>query len=513
MIGFPGVFEERADNLQGFKEARLQRLHEVRQQEKLLSSDRCNAYRKVIELRKQTKTDLIKSTLISKKRVHQNRLIQEWQGSLVDTGYGHRTASEITSRNSVRISTVEARNAERMLIAAHRGREAMFERNSELERQQKITAKLMERGSFRTTAIASDREDARAVAETKIAELTRKAGLKEQNAHSRPKSSKSSNVINMTRQSAVRIQDRGPVVKDINVMRHGKSEDDEASLLSCAEIEERNALSRQWSIVMKEMRHRNVITTRALIARQTMRSIIQGEAFKNELSLLMLADKSPCRSTKTRNVASVRAAADCAETTSNAVRAFEREFLSTSVLCTSPSNCTNLTTIQDNSVFSSHVFDHREALSEFKLAVPTKQPMKWDDNDELLATKSRHTIPVNVRSSSSLYDVIRHGINPTIVVENTSGQTIQRITPAIWELLPEEEIEIESASKLSTDCDDETRMYVPSAPAIFTGRHAINNNESISTKTPQPKNQLTELRCLPASPSSVKVKTRDHQSH
>ena len=508
MVGFSGIFEERADNLQDFKEARLQRLQEVRQQEKLLSSDRCSAYRKVIELRTQTKTEFIKSMLISEKKNHQNRLILEWQGSLVDTGYGHRTALEVNSRNSVRISTADTRNHERLLIAANRGREAMIERNSEIERQQKITAKLMERGSFRTTAIASDREDARAAAETKIAEHARKAMLMKQ------KTDKSSNVINMTRQNAVRIQDRGPVAKDINVIRHGKSEVDEVSSISCARVEERNALAKRWGVVMKEMRHRNIITSRALIARQTMRSINQGEAFENELSLLMLADKSLCRIGKARNVASVRAAADRVKATPNAARAFEREFLSTSVVCTSPSNYVDLATIHDRSVTSSDAFDHGEASSDIKLPVPARQPVKWEDDEEFLVTRSGHTIPASTRSSLSLYDTIQRNINPTIIGGNICRQSIQNTNPAIWGLLSEVEIGMDCASKLSTSYSDESRTSMPSRSAILARHHAPKDNACIPTRISQSKNKLTELLCLPASPFSEEVKTRNQpKSH
>ena len=71
---------------------RLQRLKEVREQERIISMIRCNAYRKTINDRKENKLNHIKELKMKNKQSEQLDLFNQWQNSLLYAGSGHRNA-------------------------------------------------------------------------------------------------------------------------------------------------------------------------------------------------------------------------------------------------------------------------------------------------------------------------------------------------------------------------------------------------------------------------------------
>ena len=493
--------------MQGFKEARLLRLQQVRQQEKLLSLDRCDAYRKVIENRTQLKTDFIKSALISDKKKLHDKLTRAWQGSLVDTGYGHRTALEITSGNNVRKRTVKAADIERKLIAGRRGRAAVVERSHKLAAQKSHAVELVERASLRIAAMASDREDARAAAEAKSAEHSRNTTWKAHKAHVSAHSNRSSNVANMTQQSAVRIQDRGFVAKDTNIIRYGKVGIHETSSTNCARAEARNALVKQWGMVMKEMRHRNAITTRALIAHKTLRSTNQMEVFRSELSLLTLADKSLCRSAKSRNVASVIAASDKKEVVPTAARAFEREFLSTFNICNSESDNTGYTMVEKNSAYSSIAATLRGAASGTKMPLSVRQPIMWEEEPMTAKLRSNTTESVSTSSSFHLYNAVQRNIRSALE-ESSVRQSRLISSPPIWSAPPVTESKTDVMMPSVGRGDDKGGVRQSSTAALGVSGVIKNDFPLRNTNSTL---KVTEL-FLPAFPFSEEVNELLHVS-
>ena len=327
MTGFRGTLEWRAECSQDFKEKRLQRLQQVRLQEKIMSTGRCEAYRKVLGVRNVRKIAAIKGELLIERELLHDNLTVAWQSSLVDTGYAHRTASVISLANNTRQKGDEELSLKRRNHACQRGRAAANEGYRIVKEVEKVVADRLERESVRAITSASDREDARATAEAKAARQFRKVVNDNEDQAQCFHSQKTTNMMTVARQSAVRIQDRGSILKDTNVVRISSADINESSYQNRATEEERVALKKQWSTVLTEMRHRKATASRAQLARRTNAETHQAEAFRTELSLLSMADRALCRSTKVRNLASVVATPHMGDATPAAVRNFEREFM------------------------------------------------------------------------------------------------------------------------------------------------------------------------------------------
>jgi hypothetical protein len=247
MTAFSGNLEETAYNQQNFNDARLLRLQQVRQQEKLISSSRCNAYRKLIDDRKNRKKSFFKEKLISQRKVQHDDLALAWQKALVDTGNAHRTAAQVTQTKEVFNDEEWRLEKQRKIASVQRGREAAVLRNNKYRLQEQEDADRLERGTLRKATIASDREDARATAEAKVAKTAQHIFLQKLLALQTCDSRRSSNVVKLTKQSALRIQDRGSAVAGTNIVRHGKQYNDESLIVNYSDDAERSALKKQWT--------------------------------------------------------------------------------------------------------------------------------------------------------------------------------------------------------------------------------------------------------------------------
>jgi hypothetical protein len=156
-----GVIEAEALSRKNFKETRLARLREVREQESLITRERASAYRKIISIRKNAKTNYIKEALLSEKRILHNKLTVKWQCSLVDTGHAHRTAAQVLQSKDIFRSDDDELIQIQQMNAIQRGKEAAFLRKNEIQNQLKLAVERQERSSIRKIIIKSDREDAR----------------------------------------------------------------------------------------------------------------------------------------------------------------------------------------------------------------------------------------------------------------------------------------------------------------------------------------------------------------
>lgn len=247
MTAFSGNLKETAYNLQTFNDARLLRLQQVRQQEKLISSSRCNAYRKLIDDRKDLKKTTLKEKLLSQRKIEHDELALAWQKALVDTGNAHRTAAQVTETKEIFNDDEWRLEKQRRTASIQRGRDASVLKNNRIRLQEQIAADRLERGLLRKATIASDREDARATAEAKVAKIDQHVFLQKILALQAIDSRRSSNVVKLTRQSALSIQDRGSAVAGTQIVRHGKPNNDESLIMNYSDDAERGALKKQWT--------------------------------------------------------------------------------------------------------------------------------------------------------------------------------------------------------------------------------------------------------------------------
>eukprot|EP00596_Hydrurales_sp_CCMP1899_P003507 CAMPEP_0119035552 /NCGR_PEP_ID=MMETSP1177-20130426/2615_1 /TAXON_ID=2985 /ORGANISM="Ochromonas sp, Strain CCMP1899" /LENGTH=858 /DNA_ID=CAMNT_0006993965 /DNA_START=124 /DNA_END=2700 /DNA_ORIENTATION=+ len=379
MTSFSGNLEETAYNQQSFNDARRLRLQQVRQQEKLISSSRCNAYRKLIDDRKNIKKTSLKEKLISQRKNQHDNLALAWQKALVDTGNAHRTAAQVTETKEVFNDEEWRLEKQREIASIQRGRDAAVLRNNKNRLQEQEDADRLEIGTLRKATIASDREDARATAEAKVAKIDQQIFLKKLLALQTCDSRRSSNVVKLTRQSALKIQDRGSVVAGTNIVRHGKQYNDESLIVNYSDDAERSALKKQWTTVMKEMLHRKIIGSRAFFARKTIAMKQQAGRLEAELLILSLADKAVCRASKARNVASVKTIPQGVDS-----NAFEKEFLSsTKKAVTTYSNTAPSSSLRAQSDNMNTEIDMKSTIRQ------SREPLKWEEEQTIQKSQSK----------------------------------------------------------------------------------------------------------------------------
>lgn len=313
--------------MKDYQTARLTRLQEVRQQEKLMSSTRCDEYRKIIRFRKKKKTEVVKEDLMIEQRARHDELAFARQSSLVDTGYAHRTAFEISSNaliNSIRLKLLENKMR---ADANERGRIATIEGNDKLLAKQNLATSRINKINLRRCAIASDREDARGTAEARVARFARELAAEKQRSFESTFSQKLLSTKTLTPQGSNRVQDRGTVRSNVNIIKYNAANMDDLMMINNCAAEERCALSRRWAAVMKEMVHRKCTASRGRAARNSLVAAHTVERIEAELSLLAAADRASCRANVARSAAAVRSGARHRETSQSSNLAFESEFI------------------------------------------------------------------------------------------------------------------------------------------------------------------------------------------
>lgn len=357
MTGFTGRIERESTILNDFNQARLKRLQQVRQQEKALSTNRCDAYRSLIVRRKELKTRDVKRELIRGRKSLHDEFVTARQQSLIDTGYAHRTASDLSASD-----TINKINAEELLAftqeeALRREKVAMASNYLDQTVKRELAAALVKRNNLRRCAIASDREDARATTEAKAAKVAR---ILDDQRHMSAESILPR--TNVARQGGLRIQDRRPIYMHTNIVRHGQSNDDHDTIVNSAALQERCTMTRRWSYVMKEIIHRKSSASRAHDAYMNQKALHKLGQLEIELAALSLADKAANRANLTSDAKAARFGPR-REASQSSAAAFYSEFLA-------PSGTAPLVSIEESITSSS---------SDRSRPTAHKEPLQWSD--------------------------------------------------------------------------------------------------------------------------------------
>jgi hypothetical protein len=330
MTGFTGRIERESILQNDFNQARLKRLQQVRQQEKALSTDRCDAYRNLIVRRKEVKTKDVKRELIRGRKSLHDEFVNARQQSLIDTGCAHRRASDLSASNAIDKIDAELLRVLKEDETTQREKVAMSANYLEQTAKRELAAALVKRNNLRRCAIASDREDARATAEAKAAITARRLDDQRQTSSESMLLRRQNDRINLARQGGLRIQDRRAISLNTSVVRHGAADSDQRAVINSATMQERYTMTRRWSYVMKELIHRKSSASRAHETHMNQKALQKLGQLEAELAALSLADKAASRANLARDTKAVLLGHRYHESSQSSAAAFHREFLAPS---------------------------------------------------------------------------------------------------------------------------------------------------------------------------------------
>jgi hypothetical protein len=277
------------------KELRIQRLKEVREQERLIAQKRCSTYRQCIDGRKASKTKVISEQKRSVREDQLNELTQKWRSAAEESGLAHRLAKSRTDaamKKSVETTKIGIRRA-----AEEQQRSLVAEkiRHENILAAQRESLRLLALQQVKKEFRQSEREDAHAIGETYAArqqlEDLKAAAL--ERMHSVP-------VVYTQRrvqQGAVSIEQRFPVEVHARVVRHGvRGHGYDATVIhNSATVEEVTILRKNWQLVMREMQNKIRTRVRAKTAQHTVERNRGVVFLDSELHQLEIVDKAPGR--------------------------------------------------------------------------------------------------------------------------------------------------------------------------------------------------------------------------
>ena len=304
------------------KKLRIQRLKEVREQERLIASRACMAYRDCINSRKESKASIIKENKVCGLQREQASLTRQWQSTLTAVGSAHRNAREITEVRNKKTDTNKQLQHKRRADELQRSKSAIKTIQENIQRVKQSSDRLLELQQIRDQYQQSDREDAHAHGES----FKARQRLLESHSYVPEEPHGNLSVRNQSRvlQSALSIERRFPIKVNATIIRHGLPHRDNTIIMNDAATEESIARRKTWAAVMTELLSRRKTIVRAREATNTVVRNKTVEFLETELKLLELADKQGSRQSRLCNVLGV--APD--EEESTVQRSFEKVFLS-----------------------------------------------------------------------------------------------------------------------------------------------------------------------------------------
>lgn len=298
------------------KQLRIQRLKEVRAQEKQISEQRCRVYRDVIDERKDMKFQEKKRVKFEEMVTKVDQAVSELSQTLVETGTAHREAQSHSENLIKKQIKTENVTRQRSINAENRMNHAWLElKREQLERKRQDHEKFLLK-QIRDQERYVEREDAHEFGEMKSAQKTRHEYITAERER-----------IARTPQSAERVHHRFPIKITANVIRHGGSpgrEEEEGLVINTAATAEVETKRNAWTNIMNEMKRKKVIKQRAAAARVSVLRSNTAEFLEEELKLLNNADRAGERIIRVKEAIGVPAVVENAKVKSS----FEKVFMS-----------------------------------------------------------------------------------------------------------------------------------------------------------------------------------------
>ena len=337
---FAGQLEQQHRLADDVRKLRIERLRQVREQEKAIANGHASEYKEFIGKRKRAREEILRDKLLREERTLQRNLAEQWQRSLVDTGDAHRTAM-LHKKNRSYSDNKNTVNAQRMATVEQRGKVALEQYRNVREANNKATTEGAKQRLNKVREMgASDREDARAAAEAKAAGIIARSLIAAQNSSM----STGEGLVRVQRgsvqQGALRVQERGVVTLPVQavIQRHtDENEHGSFSMFNDVGVAEEQTMKKRFGLVLRELQHRKVSTARARVAQKALRQnnnhnngssssrtaagICWADAFESDLALLSSVDNAAARAMKRRNAIDMARSA-----VTGSVTAFESEF-------------------------------------------------------------------------------------------------------------------------------------------------------------------------------------------
>lgn len=288
--GFLGTLEVQGKLDCFSKQLRIQRIKEVREQEKAIAQQRCVSYRQCIYERKADKECHLKKQKQNDQLHELNNLHSRWQRAASESGGAHRSAKEnvniLMKKTAAEACLLQKREKEKV----RRENDALKLRHEQILETQRQSLRLLELQQVKKEIRQSDREDAHAMGEVYAArqELLDLKNAALSGLHRVPK------VYTQTRvqQGADSIEQRFAVEVNARIWRHGARATDSTVIRNGASVEETAILKKNWQLVMREMQNRTRTRVRARTAYQTVERQKGVQFLDSELQQLEAADKA-----------------------------------------------------------------------------------------------------------------------------------------------------------------------------------------------------------------------------
>jgi hypothetical protein len=247
------------------KQLRIDRLNEVRRQERLISNIRCSYFKKTAETHRTIRKNIIEHQNAAKDKRMENLLHKKYHQALLHTGDAHRAATNLTSdiKQNKSLEAKKKKNDE--ILAKDRSKIAakvMHEEKALLERTKIIAA---EKLIFRNEQSLLDRESAHATHESNLFKLKlRNAQIEaERNV---PKAKVQ--IVHNAEQSSISIQDRMRVPVQARVIRHGLPSHDTSAVQNRALDAKYETTKRNMNLVMQELINKFIVKKRNAAAKK-----------------------------------------------------------------------------------------------------------------------------------------------------------------------------------------------------------------------------------------------------
>lgn len=281
MLRFIGEIEVKNELTELSKKSRLQRMKEVREQEKKFAIEKSSDYRKYIDERKQIKYEKklqAKKQELLKQKLEEKKKLQYY---LVQTGEAHRLAKEVIGSQKETI--------EKKIMKEYYYNEKAVERSTDafkIIREKKVTEhqKYLEEQQMkylRDQYRQETREDAHLYGESRKARKERDESPVSRYPYHR----------SLIARSAERVHERFPSEVRPVIVRHFP----EDTVRNNAENQEKATLRKSWKQIMDELKRRKTIKFREKEALFKQRQVKGAKFLEEELQFLYSVDKSRAR--------------------------------------------------------------------------------------------------------------------------------------------------------------------------------------------------------------------------
>ena len=378
--------ERKRDGQEIAKLLRLQRIKDLREQEKLLGRERCAMYRASIADNKKSKRIVARAKKLKEMQTTHDDVAKKWRKSLVDTGAAHREADETAVQTWVKQVDHDKENRQKQKLVECRQKDALKDVTRSNKAAQKVQDRQREQRLAMLDLQASNREDARRAAEARIAKEEAKArnrmNLENQVG---PLIIKQADAKQSA--SSAKLMQSSSIAVQAKVMKHGATKADITVVQNDAKKAEVLSYKKIYSRVIDEMKNKIKAKNRARVAVKSSAIIRNVDVLESELTILHTLDRNGARQTRLKSATSVHSNEESPAVT----QAFENVFLATKDR--DSDSIDDRITEDSDSIKSSEYSDDLDEKKE-------ENESRKNSNSEVMTTSKRSKVNFNVEMNS-----------------------------------------------------------------------------------------------------------------